>query len=234
MPYHAIDAAGEDPASETGLLIREHMVRVTGGAQGARLEPFHDQVREASLSWISPAELRHWHAHLARILHAETGADPQRLLRHYRGAGSLPAAFATALAAAKTSEAALAFDQAARFYAEVLETGEADGPTQASLHRKRGDSLSKAGRGYESGRCYLEAALWPAHNDVVEMRRSAAEQLIRSGHIDQGTVLFTELLSSNGIQIPAKRIETLLRMLALRLFIRVIPFGFIPHLLRSV
>src|SRR5207248_2410497 len=165
----------EDPAREIGLLIREHLVRVTGGEQETKVETFHDQVREASLSWLSADELRNWHSHLAELLQTETGADPQRLLRHYRGAGNSHAAFEAALAAAENAETALAFEQAARFYAEALETVEAGESAQANLHRKRAEALAKAGRGFESGQCYLQAAAWPAHNDAPEIRRLAAE-----------------------------------------------------------
>ncbi len=219
--YQAVSTAGEDPAKETGLLVREHLVRLTGGARGARLEPFHDQVREASLSWLTPAELQTWHSRLAHLLQSEADMDPQRLLRHYRGAGNSPAAFQAAVAAGSNAEGALAFEQAARFYAEALETGEAGDSAQASLHRKRAEALAKAGRGYESGQSYKEAARWPAYNDTIDMRRAAAEQLIRSGHLDEGTLLFTELLRNSGIHIPANRKETLLRMLVLRAFIRM-------------
>jgi hypothetical protein len=219
--YRAVNVVDEDPARETAVLIREHLVRYTGGPQGSKLEPFHDQVREAFLSWIGPEELRKWHSRLAMLLQTETGIDPHRLLRHYRGAGNLPAAFEAALAAARASESALAFQQAAQFYAEALDTGEADEATQANLHRRRAEALARAGRGYESGYAYLEAARWPAWNNFVEMRRLAAEQLIRSGYLEEGTRLFIELLRSTGVHIPASRVETLLRMLVLRAFIRL-------------
>jgi hypothetical protein len=210
----------EDPARAVSLLINDHLLRVTGGAQGGKLEPFHDQVREASLSWLSPEDLRNWHAHLAEIFETEEEPDPQRLLRHYRGAGNLPASYASALGAAQNAETALAFDQAARFYAEALETGQAGRAVEASLHRKRAEALAKAGRGYEAAQSYLEAGRSPMQADKEEMRRLAAEQLIRSGHLDEGIRLFTDLLRHAGIHVPNKRIESLFRMLAIRAFIR--------------
>ena len=221
MLCRIVDADDENPALAIGLLIREHLVLVTGGTQETRVEPFHDQVREAALSWLSPEELRGWHSRLARLLQMQADADPQRLLRHYRGAGNLPAAFDSALAAAKNSEAALAFEQAARFYTEAIETGEAGEADRASLHRRRAEVLAKAGRGYESAQSYLEAAVWPAHNDALEMRRHAAEQLMQSGHVKEGTRLLKDLLRGGHVHVPATRIESLVRMLALRLFIRV-------------
>lgn len=223
--YHAVEGAGEDPARETALLIRDHLVRLTAGPQGSELEPFHDQVREAVLSWLSPAELRTLHSHLAGILEKEAHIDPERLLRHYRGACNLPMAFRTAIAAAKTSESALAFEQASRFYGEALETEVAEGRERADLYLKRGDALAKAGRGYEAAQCYLKVATWPDYNDKLEMQRAAAEQLIRSGNLEEGTQLFSRVLAAAGIQLPASRVETLVRMLALRAFIRLRGLG---------
>ena len=223
--YLAVKVTDDDPAREMWRLVHEHLVRITGGAEGGKLEPFHDQVRQASLSWLSPEELRHWHSHLAELLQSEEDPDPQRLLRHYRGAGNLPAAFEAAFAAARTAEKALAFEQAAHFYLEALETGEADEAAQAVLQRKRAEALAKAGRGYQSAQCYLQAARSPNQNDALEMRRQAAEQLMRGGYLDEGIGLLADLLSSAGIHVPQTRLESLLRMLALRAYIRLRGLG---------
>jgi hypothetical protein len=219
--YRMVRGTDEDPARAVGSLMHEHLLRVTGGTGGGKLEPFHDQVREASLSWLSAEELRQWHAHLAEVLEAEAGSDPQRLLQHYRGAGNLAATYQAALAAARTAENAFAFEQAARFYAEALETKQADESGQANLHRKRAEALAKAGRGYEAGQSYLEAARGSRQADSDEMRRFAAEQLIRSGYLDEGMTIFADLLRRSGVYVPNKRIESLIRMLAIRAFIRM-------------
>jgi hypothetical protein len=219
--FRTVRATDEDPARALGLLMNDHLVRVSGGTAGGELEPFHDQVREASLSWLSSEELRGWHAHLAELFEAEEEPDPQRLLRHYRGAGNLPSAFESACAAARGAEIALAFDHAARFYAEALEIGQGDEAVRASLHRKRAEALAKAGRGYESGQCYLAAARWPAHNDSDEMRRLAAEQLMFSGYLDQGTRIIVELLHNAGLSMPTTPLASVIRMIALRASIRL-------------
>jgi serine/threonine protein kinase len=219
--YRAVQGAQEDPAKETALLIRDHLARFTGGPRGAELEPFHDQVREAVLSWISAADLTIKHSLLAALLENEPQVDPERILRHYRGAGNLPAAFRTAIEAAKTAESALAFEQAARFYGDALATEIAGERQQSELYLKRADALVKAGRGYEAAQCYLKAAPFSAGNDKLEMLRAAAEQLIRSGNMDEGTQLLATLLRTAGIYLPESRMQTLLRMLILRVFIRI-------------
>lgn len=217
----ALQASDEEALREIWLLIHDNLVRVAGGSGSAKLEPFHDQVREAALSWLSPPALQSWHRRLSEALEREQNPDPQRLVRHHRGAGDLAAAFQSAWAAAKVAENALAFDHAARYYHEALETGEGDAAAQAILHRKRAEALSKAGRGRESGKCYLEAAKWPTHNDPLEMRRLAAEQLMRSGNLDEGTDIYRVLLREIGVHLPDKPLACLLRALALRAFIKL-------------
>jgi hypothetical protein len=216
----AVETADQDPAGEIALLIREHLVRVTG-TQQAKLEPFHDQVREASLSWLSNAELRAWHARLAELLRVDTNMDPQRLLRHYRGAGNSPAAFEAALAAAANSENALAFEQAARFYAAALETGEAGKAAQANIHRKRAEALARAGRGSEAADEYRNAARFGEYNDIFQMQRLAAEQLMRSGYLDEGIQTYRGLLRSVGFWMPSTPLQSIAAMLAVRALIRL-------------
>jgi tetratricopeptide (TPR) repeat protein len=211
----------DDPAREVRSLVQEHLVRVTESQHGTKLEPFHDQVREASLAWLSPAQIREWHSRLVRLWEADENPDQPRLLRHYLGAGNLPAAYRAAVAAAEAAENALAFEQAARFYREALETGQGDDVARAKLHRKRAEVLAKAGRGYESSQSYLEAARQPDHNDLIEMRSLAAEQLMRSGHLDEGTQILADVLRTVGITVPATPLESVLRMLAIRAFIRI-------------
>ena len=218
--YLAMKVTDVDPAREISLLVNEHLVRFTGGTRAGKLEPFHDQVRQASLSWLTEEQLRLWHSHLAEILQAEENPDPQRLLRHHRGAGNLAAAFQAALAAAETAEKALAFEQAGDFYLEALETGRADEAMQADLQRKRAEALANAGRGYQAAECYLSAARLLPGSPAIEMRRQAAEQLMRGGYLDEGIKLFSELLGSAGIHVPKTRLESLVRMLAIRAYIR--------------
>ena len=218
--YLAVKVTDDDPAREMWRLVNEHLVRVTGGMQG-KLEPFHDEVRKASLSWLSEEDLRRWHSHLAEILQAEDEPDPQRLLRHYRGAGNLPAALKAALAGAQTAEKALAFEQAAHFYSEAIRTGQVDGAMTSELLRKRAEALANAGRGHDAAQCYQQAAEKAQNaNDVIELRRQAAEQLMRAGQLDEGIDLFNQLLRSAGIHVPATRLESLVRMLAIRAYIR--------------
>jgi hypothetical protein len=220
--YRTIMGASDAELSrETRLLIQGNLVRVTGGVNPGRLEPFHDQVREAFLAGLSPSDLKNWHQRLAQALETEEPPDPQKLLRHYLGAGNMTAAFRCGLAAANIAEKALAFDMAASFYREAMETGEADMMDLATLYRQRAEALTKAGRGREAAEDYLSASFWPEYNDSFQMRRLAAEQLLRSGHLDEGVQSFKGLLRDVGFWMPTTPMQSIAAMLAIRAFIRL-------------
>jgi eukaryotic-like serine/threonine-protein kinase len=219
--FSIMEAPDAELSREIRLLLHESLVRVTGGLEARRLEPFHDQVREASLTSLSPSSLQNWHQRLARAFEAEETLDPQKLVRHYLGAGEMSKAFRSASTAAESAKKALAFDRAAGFYKEAIETGEATVKDLAMLHYQRAEALAKAGRGRESAKDYLCAAQWPEHNDVFEMRRLAAEQLMRCGYLDEGVEAFKELLRSAGFWMPATPLQSIVAMLAIRAISRL-------------
>jgi len=216
-----VEGSDAELAREIRFLIHDNLVRVTGGAESGMLEPFHDQVREASLAVLSSSDLKAKYRRLAQAFEAQDTPDPQKLVRYYIGAGDMAAAFRSAVAAAHIAEKALAFDRAAGFYTAAIKTDEASVKDLAMLHRQRAEALAKAGRGREAAKDYLSAARWTQHVDAFQMRRLAAEQLMRSGYLDEGVGAFTELLRSFGFWMPATPLQSIIAMLATRAFIRL-------------
>ena len=219
--FRTVEASDAELSREIRRLIHESLVRVTGGLEARGLEPFHDQVREAALASLSASNLRNWHQRLASAFEAEQAPDPQKLVRHYLGAGDMARAFSAAKGAAEIAVKALAFDRAASLYQEAIETGEAAVRDLAVLHCQRAEALAKAGRGREAAKEYLCAAQWPEHNDAFEMQRLAAEQLMRCGYLDEGVEAFKELLRSAGFWMPATPLQSIMAMLAIRAITRL-------------
>jgi eukaryotic-like serine/threonine-protein kinase len=175
-----------------------HLTR-TRGAQG-EVEPYHDRIRETVAALIEPAELPRRHARLAAALEAYEAADPEALAVHYRGAGELARAGHWARVAAQKATEALAFDRAARLYRLALELHPGD--DARTLHIRLGEALVDAGRGAEAARAFLAARQGA---DAVQARiltRRAAEQLLFSGHIDEGRALLREVLRALGMDLP--------------------------------
>src|SRR5262249_31134393 len=71
-----------------------------------------------------------------------------------------------------------------------------------SIRLRLGDALANAGRGPEAAAAYDEAAQHAAPADRIDIQRKRAEQLLRSGHIDEGFAALRELLNAVGLELP--------------------------------
>ena len=89
---------------------------------------------------------------------------------------------------------ALAFDRAAQLYGDCLQLGLLRDGDGRDLRVKRADALANAGRGAEAAAVYLEAAQPASPADALDLRRRAAEQLLRSGHVDEGLAALRTVL----------------------------------------
>ncbi len=212
-----------DEEDLVGLLRARHLVRTHGAREGNEIEPYHDRIRETVVADLSPEILKAHHRCLAIALEASGRADPETLALHFQeGGDSERAAEYSAAAAARASEA-LAFDRAARLYRLALELGVAGNATARRGFRvKLGEALANAGRGAEAAKAYLAAADGaPSATEALELRRRAAEQLLRSGHLDEGLPLLEGVLSRIGLKLAEARWRTLLSFLFHRFLIRL-------------
>ena len=190
-------------------LLRAHRLVRTGGARLAdSIEPYHDRIRHAVLLGLDAPALAACHGRLARALEASARADAEALAVHWRGAGEPLRAARFAAQAADEAAAALAFDRAARLYQLALEltadpAREAGAPIgRGDLHARLGDALANAGRGADAARAYLAAAEGRPAAEALGLRRRAADQLLRSGHIDAAMETFRAVLATVGMAMP--------------------------------
>jgi serine/threonine protein kinase/tetratricopeptide (TPR) repeat protein len=197
----SISNTKEDQPDALSVLIRAHLARISGGEGEKRVEPYHDQVRSVVVGMLSPNVAEWRHAQLAKSLARDPNTEPQTLVTHYKGARDFASALEAALKAAGAAESQLAFDRAATFYQAALDTGVVEDARKADLYQRLADCLGKAGRGWDSAQAYLKAEVRDG-NDSLEMDRLAAEQLMRSGHVDQAMVLFKKLCSKIGLTTP--------------------------------
>jgi serine/threonine protein kinase len=188
---------------QAATLRAANLVRTTGARASDLIEPYHDRVRAAIQSHRSPADIKRAHERLALGLEAIGRADPEALAAHWRGAGDNDKAAAYAVQAAERASKALAFDRAAQLYRQTLllyPTGSAEVP---KLQMRLGDALAFTGRGAEAARAYLAAAERVEPADAIELRRRASEQLLRSGHVDDGMAALAPVLAANRLRVPA-------------------------------
>ncbi|WP_433936337.1 serine/threonine-protein kinase PknK [Sorangium cellulosum] len=193
-------------------LTQAHLLRAAELGDRPAVVSYHDRIREAVLAELTPEGLRRCHQQIADALLSQPSPDPEALVEHLLGAGSTLEAGAFAVAAAERAETALAFDRAAERYRLAL-CFTPDGPERRKLRIKLAESLANAGRARESAENFemaveeMRAAPpgrgpeWEAER--LELLRCAAEQYLRSGHLESGVAALREVLREVGVEYPA-------------------------------
>ena len=106
------------------------------------------------------------------------------------------------LAAARAADA-LAFDRAAELYRLTLELHAGGADELRLLRRQLGDALANAGRGPEAAHAYLSALDGASAAEAIDLRRLAAQELLRSGHIGDGMRTIRQVLDIIGMKLPS-------------------------------
>jgi len=163
------------------------------------VEASHDRIRETVAAALTPEARRARHLALARTLASSEAADPEAVFEHFRAGGDDESARDYALRAAEAADHALAFSRAARLYRAAIALG---APAPELLYAKLGDALANAGRGAEAADAYLEAAARSTGREAGDLRRVAAEHLLKSGHDERGLGVLRQVLEEVGLRYP--------------------------------
>jgi serine/threonine protein kinase len=198
------DAAGTYEHTENAIsaLRARGFVRTGFRAGRETVEMSHDGIRETVLAQLPEMTLRGHHSRLAHVLESATVADAEAIALHLFGAGESHRAGEYAEQAADEAASKLAFDQAIRLYKLTLETIERASPEAHRVRTRLAEVLESAGRGAEASSHYLLAADGAPGFERMELRRRAAEQLITSGHVDEGIRMMRSVLEAVGLRMP--------------------------------
>jgi eukaryotic-like serine/threonine-protein kinase len=204
-------------AASLALLNARRLVRGTALGREEQIEAYHDRIRETVLSRLDPSAKRSRHSELARSLE-QLGASDQEalaLVRHLEGAGRTHDAGQHALLAAARAEQALAFDQAAELYRTALRLGSDDRTRRVTLLRSLVSALAAAGRASEAAAACLELVPEVPAAERLAVRRLAADHLLRSGYLEPGSAILSEVLREFGTDLLSQR-RSLFTMLTRR------------------
>ena len=193
------------------LLRAQHLIRVRETGDQTEIEIYHDRIRENILNNLSEQQLQHYHLALAEILETNSQTDPETLANHFFAAGKIDKSIEYLIQAANKAYKMLAFDQAARLYKQVLSSKTKN---NSELWQRLGTSLANFGRCAESAEAYLTAAnLETNEANIIQLQRMAAEQLLISGHMDQGLAVLQSFLDRVGLSLPSSPKKALLSFL---------------------
>ncbi|XXY53454.1 AAA family ATPase [Sorangium sp. So ce269] len=215
----------EARAPALALLLTEDLVAARRAGEGELVEVSHDLVRASVVGRLGPEQLAARHRRVGRALEALGTADAETQARHWLGAGEPARAGRLATLAAEQAAEALAFERAARLYELALGLLSRDAELPEAERRALGvrcaDALVNAGKGAEAARLYAAAAEGADSALGLELRRRAAEQYLRSGHIDEGIELVRAVLRAVGLSFPETPRRALVALLLHRAELRL-------------
>lgn len=208
----ALKAAGVGADANTLLddLNQRFLVTTRRRAQTLVVEPSHDRIRETMLGELDAQGIRRLHGALAAALEPTPDVDPEALAEHHLGAGDTLRAGEGFRRAATIAAEALAFARAADLFGRALELLADDRTRQPwKIEAQRARALAGLGRSGDAARAYEGAAARleqaaPGDEELLELRRQAAEQYLRGGHLDEGATALQGVLQEVGETLPSR------------------------------
>ena len=239
---HALGLQPREAQRALAVLRAGHLIqRASGG--GGLVETTHDRVRQVVHHHLAPVRRRATHRALARALEELAPGDVRALSLHWAEGGSPQRAAQFAVQAAQQAETVLALEQAATFYLRALELWPPDDPAEATpLWTALGDVLAAAGRGRAAAGAYQSGLPGASVAMALELKRRAAGELLKSGHIEEGIAALGDVLAAAGLPmfsnprraLPALALSRLrLRLRGLR-YVRRDESQLSPEVLRRI
>ena len=216
----ACGMARQDLAQALARLEDERLVRTTGARRNDVVEPYHDSVRQAARAMVTPEQAKNRHRVLAEALEKRAAA-PWLVFHHFLAAGEPAMAAPFAVEAAVRARRELSARRVARLCRVAIELLPAGHAARGELCRAYAVALANAGQGAEAARWYLEAAAAVDGVDTVELRRRAADHLLRCGRIDDGMAVVREVLGAVGVATAASTREAVTSLLWRRARVRL-------------
>ena len=221
----ALEGAAEVDPQEFARIVSflrvAHLASISGARGSDTIDAYHDKVRTAVLAGIDDPSRRAHHLRLAIALEAAETATAEALATHWFGAGDAERGAAHAERAGDDAASALAFEHAAALYERALAAAGADPARRVQLGEKIGLALGDAGHSVPSARAFQEAALHASPANAIDLRRRAAEQLLRGGRFDAGLDAVSEVLASIGLRLPRSPFAAVFAILFWRVYLAV-------------
>lgn len=202
-------------------LVTRNLVRTYVSFGHKFILPYHDRVREVVTENIEEKAKKDYHRRLASAL-SYIGNDIERaiIVRHLEAGGSAKQAAAEARMAAKVAANSLAFGQVVDLLRIALRLSGREKGARKNMLMDLGDALCNIGRGAEASMAYLEAREGSDCLTRYELWGRAAEQLILSGHFEEGLDELRLALGAVGEKFSRSHLRALLSLLWTRALLK--------------
>jgi len=214
------EAAGMSAGSFTRTaqaLRSKRLVRTNGLLPDDDVEAHHDRIRETVVARLSARNRALHHLRLANVLERARPEGFDALVTHFEGGGDVARAAGYAVRAGDQAARALAFERAAASYRRALAWLPDAVSEPMRLREKLADALANAGLGSEAAVEYERAATHAPAAHALELRRKAAEHLLRSGRLDDGLALLGQIFAELHMRMPRTPTESFASLLLGRL-----------------
>src|SRR6185312_837605 len=96
-----------------------------------------------------------------------------------------------------------------------------EGEEGARQRLRLGDALANAGRGAEAAAVYLAIVPEVSPVEALDLRRRAADHLLRSGHVDEAMAHYGVVMKAIGMEMPESPRAALAAFLFRRAHVRL-------------
>jgi serine/threonine protein kinase len=228
----AAGISAEELRRHMSLLRAQRFVRSAGGRGDDQVEPYHDRVREALIALLGDERRTRHHRMIATALTGQ--ATHERLARHWHGAGEPERAAEHAWRAAEEAEATLDFERAAGLYRMALEAGRWPEDKRRTLNTALAGALFDAGQPVDAAREFTRAAETTSASEALELRRRAADALLRGGYVEEGLEATGRVLAEFGLRLARTPLAALVSILWRRAWLRLRGLGWKPRALSAI
>lgn len=214
LPREIVLAAAQydgDTYGAFGRLAHRRLIRTTGGADAARVDVYHDRVRQAVWEGLMDSDRQVCHAGLVEALQTTTDFhDPELLARHLHGMGWTSRAIDPLLEAADMAADAMAVDRAAELHGRAVRWAQSRpnklGERLPRLRLSHAQALGRAGRSVEAAQVFEMCALDAQTEDLRRnYTREAAGHYLCGGVWEQGLALAAPLMAEVGLSYPTTK-----------------------------
>ncbi len=206
---------GSDPKIMLSLRFA-HLARTVSSGPRARIDTYHDRVRERVIQSIPPARAVSGHLRLGEVMLESGEGEQETIAYHLELGGEGARAGMLYLKAARAADDALAFDAAARCYSKSLQFAKLEKPARLDVLVQLATAQGNSGSCYQAAKTYQRALEEAPAENSHQLQRSAAYNLCISGHVDEGRLAYVKFLIDLNMRLPKSAFSGALRILKAR------------------